>query len=140
MSLSEKIKKDFINAFKSSQKERKSILGVVKSEIESEEKETGKNLSDSDVIKKIKKTAKGVKESLDYAKREGSDYSSLEFELNVLEEYLPEQMGESEIEKEVDRLIENGCNNIGSIMREFAGKEVDRKLVKQIADSKLKQK
>jgi hypothetical protein len=38
---------------------------------------------------------------------------------------------------EVDKLIESGANNIGMIMKAFAGKEVDRKLVQQIAKEKL---
>jgi uncharacterized protein YqeY len=137
MNLSQKIKSDYMEAFKAKNKERKEVLGFAKATIQGVEKDTGKELLDEEVILQLKEIVKGINKTIEASKKQGIDYSDKEVELSILSEYLPAQMSEEDIVSEVDKLIESGANNIGMIMKAFAGKEVDRKLVQQIAKEKL---
>ena len=65
MTLKEKINSDFMTAFKSKNVVAKSILSVVKGEIQTVEKNVGvDNLSDAEVIKILTKTVKSLKETI----------------------------------------------------------------------------
>ena len=65
MTLKEKINADFMTAFKSKNMVAKSILSVVKGEIQTVEKNIGSdNLSDVEVTKILTKTVKSLKETI----------------------------------------------------------------------------
>ena len=65
MTLKEKINADFMTAFKSKNVVTKSILSVVKGEIQTVEKNIGvDSLSDDEVIKILTKTVKSLKETI----------------------------------------------------------------------------
>ena len=112
MSLKEKISKDFIKAFKEKDVLRKSLLSTVKGEIQTIEKNQGvETLSDEEVLKILNKFAKSLKENVSL----GDENS--EKELSVIQEYLPKEMSQSEIESKVSEIIGNGASNIGQIMK-----------------------
>jgi len=132
MSLKEKISKDFIKAFKEKDVLRKSLLSTVKGEIQTIEKNQGvETLSDEEVLKILNKFAKSLKENVSL----GDENS--EKELSVIQEYLPKEMSQSEIESKVSEIIGNGASNIGQIMKEFANLQADKKVVSQIARQML---
>ena len=85
MTLKEKINADFITALKSKNAVAKSILPVVKGEIQTVEKNVGSdNLSDVEVTKILTKTVKSLKETISMANDEKS-----KLELAIVEVYLP---------------------------------------------------
>jgi uncharacterized protein YqeY len=132
MSLKEKISKDFVKAFKEKDVLRKSLLSTVKGEIQTIEKNQGvETLSDEEVLKILNKFAKSLKENVSL----GDENS--EKELSVIQEYLPKEMSQSEIESKVSEIIGNGASNIGQIMKEFANLQADKKVVSQIARQML---
>ena len=132
MSLKEKISKDFIKAFKEKDVLRKSLLSTVKGEIQTIEKNQGvETLSDEEVLKILNKFAKSLKENVSL----GDENS--EKELSVIQEYLPKEMSQSEIESKVSEIIGNGASNIGQIMKEFDNLQADKKVVSQIARQML---
>ena len=132
MSLKEKISKDFVKAFKEKDVLRKSLLSTVKGEIQTIEKNQGvETLSDEEVLKILNKFAKSLKENVSL----GDENS--EKELSVIQEYLPKEMSQSEIESKVSEIIGNGASNIGHIMKEFANLQADKKVVSQIARQML---
>ena len=132
MSLKEKISKDFIKAFKEKDVLRKSLLSTVKGEIQTIEKNQGvETLSDEEVLKILNKFAKSLKENVSL----GDENS--EKELSVIQEYLPKEMSQSEIESKVSEIIGNGASNIGQIMKEFSNLQADKKVVSQIARQML---
>lgn len=135
MTLKEQIKTDFMSAFKARQMEKKNFLGLIKSAIETEEKNTGNELTDVEVTKILKKFAKSLNESI----KAGSTEQMVS-ELEIVESYLPTQMSEEQITSIVETLIANGASNMGQIMgtfnKEYAG-QADNKLVSQIARQKL---
>lgn len=132
MSLKEKISKDFVKAFKEKDVLRKSLLSTVKGEIQTIEKNQGvETLSDEEVLKILNKFAKSLKENVSL----GDENS--EKELSVIQEYLPKEMSQSEIESKVSEIIGNGASNIGQIMKEFVNLQADKKVVSQIARQML---
>lgn len=127
MTLKEKITKDFIVSMKEKDTVRKNLLSVVRGEIQSVEKNLKvSELSDTEVLKILNKTAKSLKEMT-----ESGDNQSKE-ELSIIENYLPKQMDEKQIKEKIIELIDSGVNHIGGIMKEFSKLPADKKLVSQI--------
>ena len=137
--LKEKISNDFMIAFKKKQKEKKNFLGLIKSQINTEEKNIGKPVSDSEVVKILKKFEKSllsIKEANLTKDVQPEDWSE-DRELEIVQSYLPKQMTESEIDSKLEEVISSGADNIGKIMGAFKGLEVDMRLVKDKAVEKL---
>jgi uncharacterized protein YqeY len=119
--LEERISEDYLNAFKSRRNDIKTLLGVVKGEIQNE-KGRGVVITDEIVIAILRKMEKSLiitntQESLN--------------ELEFIKGYLPAQMSEERISEIIRRYKANGINNIGQIMGEF------NKNFKGLADNKL---
>lgn len=134
MKLKEKINTDYLIAFKSKNAVSKSILSVVKGEIQTTEKNINVvDLSDDEVVKILNKISKSLKETISQ-----SDDSKSKEELVIIESYLPKQMSESEISEKVDVLFSDGYRSIGDFMKAFAGIQADRKIVSKIVTERLK--
>ena len=79
-------------------------------------------LTDADVVAVIEKMVKQRRESIvQFEKAARSDLAEAEkFELQVLSSYLPQQMGDSEIEKEVEKAVAesnaSGVKDMGKVM------------------------
>lgn len=132
MTLKNQISSDYLVAFKSKDQISKSILSVIKGEIQTQEKNLSiSDLSDEDVIKILNKTVKSLNETIS---KSGDLESKLQLE--VVSKYLPKQMSESEISEIISGMIsENSDIKIGDIMKKFAGVNADKKLVSQIFNS-----
>lgn len=127
MTLKEQINADFMTAFKSKNMIAKSILSVVKGEIQTIEKNVGSdNLSDVEVTKILTKTVKSLKETISMSNDEKS-----KVELSVIEVYLPKQMSKEEVTQKVTELVNSGITQIGAIMKEFATLPADKKMVSE---------
>ncbi|OGM11020.1 hypothetical protein A2Z22_04115 [Candidatus Woesebacteria bacterium RBG_16_34_12] len=104
-------------------------------------------LTEEEEIKVVKSEAKKRKDAIElYKKGEALDKAKKEeLELKILEEYLPEEMAESELEKIVTETIqETGTNSIadmgkvmGAVMAKVAGK-ADGGRVSEIVKKKLR--
>lgn len=126
--LKTKISADYLAAFKGGDSTRKSILSVVKGEIQTKEKNLAvADLSDEEVTKILLKTQKSLKETISLS----GDQKSKD-ELTIIEEYLPKEMTRDEIEAKVREVVGDGPVNIGLVMKAFAGLPVDRTLVSQV--------
>lgn len=135
MTLKEKINADFMTAFKSKNMVAKSILSVVKGEIQTVEKNIGSdNLSDVEVTKILTKTVKSLKETITLSNDEKS-----KVELSVIEVYLPKQMSKEEVTAKVTELVNSGITQIGAIMKEFSTLPADKKMVSESIKELIKQ-
>jgi uncharacterized protein YqeY len=124
-----------MTAFKSKNMVAKSILSVVKGEIQTVEKNVGTdNLSDVEVNKILTKTVKSLKETIALTNDEKS-----KVELSVIEVYLPTQMSKEEVTAKVTELVNSGITQIGAIMKEFATLPVDKKMVSESIKEVIKQ-
>ena len=134
MTLKERINADFMTAFKAKNMVAKSILSVVKGEIQTVEKNTGSdNLSDVEVTKILTKTVKSLKETISLANDEKS-----KLELAIVEVYLPKQMSKEEVTSKVTELVNSGITQIGAIMKEFSTLPADKKMVSETIKEVIK--
>jgi uncharacterized protein YqeY len=139
--LKEKINNDYMIAFKNKQSTAKTVLSVIKGEIQTQEKKDNvQHLSDENVLKIINKMVKSLKETLTGLSKM-SDREELaqqtKDELSIMEAYLPKELTSNEINEKLDKIIASGANNIGMIMKEFANLPVDKKIVSELAKQKL---
>lgn len=132
MTLKERINSEFVTAFKEKNTLKKSLLSVVKGEIQTSEKNTNvQNVSDEDVLKILNKFAKSMKENIALGDE------SAKLELEIIQSYLPKEMSDSEIESRISKIVESGVTNIGQIMKEFVGLQADKRKVSEIAKKVL---
>ena len=132
MKLREQINKDFMTAFKSKNTVAKNLLSVVRGEIQTTEKNTGKELSDEEVLAILTKTAKSLKEMVSNGSEQAKE------ELSIVENYLPKQMSKEEVTAKVTEIVNGGATNIGAIMKEFTSLPADKKMVSEVARELLK--
>jgi len=148
MCLKVTIDKEIKNAMLNKNKLRLTALRSIKSSILLEEKNKNRNnqLNKEKEIQLLMKNIKQRKESMDiYLKQQRNDLAQIEKkEIDVISEFLPKQLSEEEIIKEIEIIIEthkaNDIKDMGKIMgiasKKFAGK-ADNNVVAKIVKSKL---
>lgn len=120
--MKERINKDFIAAMKNKEKEKLAVMKMVRGAIQLEELNKKKELVDDEVVAIIAKQIKTRKESIvEFEKGNRQDLiEQTNFEIKVLEEYMPEQMSEEEINKVIDEVFAkvnpSGPSDMGKIM------------------------
>lgn len=117
MTLSEQIDKDFIAAYKEKDENKSSVLRLLKSALKNEEIAKKTQLSDDDAIKIIQREIKQRKDSVaEYEKGGRADLANKEkAEIAILEEYMPDQLSDEELETIVKSEAE-GESDFGKIM------------------------
>jgi len=146
MGLLEKITDDMKKAMKNKNKDRMQVLRLLRSDLKKAKIDKKGEFTEEDAMNVITKAAKNRKESIEsYKKGDREDLVKAEQkELEVIEEYLPEQMSDEEIKELVDEVIEEtGASSMqdigkvmGSIMPKVKGK-ADGSKVQVIVRSKL---
>lgn len=146
MEILEKIEGDLKNAIKSGDTITADTLRMIKSDLSYEKAKKGEELEEEKVMEIIARAAKRRKESIsEYIKGNRQDLADKEAaELKIVEIYLPEQMGEDEVEKAVESLLVSMGNVskkdfgriMGQLMKDLKGK-VDGSLVKSVLNRKL---
>jgi len=103
----EKITKDLTEAMKAKDTFRTSVLRMLKSALKNEEINKKSPLTDDEVLAIIKKQVKTRKDSMnEYASYNRMDLvDSLQKEIDILNEYLPEELSDEELEKIVKETI-----------------------------------
>lgn len=147
--LKEKIQEEFILAFKAKDDIKKSALSILKAKITEEEKRNKNTpLNDEQVLKVIISAAKQRRQSIEEFEKAGRlDLSEKERgELKILEDYLPAQMTEVEIESSLLEILkgisekENSSKRKGLAMGFFNKKypgRADSKIVSFVLDKIL---
>jgi hypothetical protein len=134
MTIEMKINADFMVAFKARNTTAKTLLGTVKGEMQNLKKVLMvESLSDEKSIELLNKFAKNMKETIRLTNDEAT-----KAELDIIESYLPKQMSEAEVNAKLDEVLASGATNIGAIMKAFAGLPVDKKVLSELAKSKMK--
>ena len=148
MDLYERIRNDMVVALKGGDQTSLLVLRMVISDIKQFEIDKNvKSPAEADVLQIIQRMIKKHKESIEQFKNGNrQDLVDKEVvELRVLEAYMPEQLGEAELEKIVkDAVSETGAAtkaDLGKVMKavmEKARGKCDGKLVNQLAMKFLK--
>lgn len=121
----EKLSNDMIKAMKSKDKETLAVIRMVKASIQLEEINKKKRLEDDEIIAIISKQIKMRKESIEEFKKANRVdlISQSEKEIDILNNYLPAQLGDDELIAIIDNVISKvdakGVNDMGKIMKEL---------------------
>ena len=137
----EKIVQEFLSAMKNKDAVKKGILGVIRGEITTAEK-NGVVMDNAEITKLLLKMKKGLVESLALRPDE-----KLSQELEIVDEFLPQAMTTVEIQQEVEILLKEIPESlplqarvgktIGMFNKKHQGR-ADAKEVKEIIEQMLK--
>ena len=116
----EKIKNDMVKAMKEQDKFRLTVIRMIKSSIDKERIDKKIEITDEVVIDVLAKELKTREESkLEFSKAGRTDLvESLDKEISIIKEYLPEPLKEEEI----DKIIDNAMNEVGASTIKDMGK------------------
>ncbi|SKA71072.1 GatB/YqeY domain-containing protein [Desulfobaculum bizertense] len=146
MSLLKKIGSDYIAAYKAKDKDRVSVLRMLKSELKNKQVETGNEPSDAEVLDLITKQVKQRKESIEQYSNAGREELAEQeaAEMALLKEYLPEALTQEELEKAIDDTIAElgaeGMKDMGRVMGQITAAykgRIDGKVASSLVRAKL---
>ena len=146
MSLIERIQEELKDAMRERDNQRRDALRLILSSLQSAEKELQRPLTEQEelqVLQRERKRRAEAEEAFRSAGRE-EQADAEEFELEVLEEFMPEPLGEEELEEIIDDAIaENGATSLrdlgrvmADVMPQVAGR-ADGSEVSQLVREKL---
>ena len=144
----EKLNKDMIEAMKNKEKERLTVIRAVKASMEKERIDKKREVNDDLLLDVLNREVKMRKESIEEFKKGGRDdlVKQTEFELDILKEYLPEQLDIEEVKKIIDEIFDevkpSGMKDMGSVMKEATSKlkgKADMKEISNIIRTKLQE-
>jgi len=123
MNLEQKVMQALKEAMKEKNRDKMDALRAIKSAILLEKTKGGsKELTEADELKLLQKLVKQRKESAEiYLQQNRKDLADTELnQIKVIEQFLPEQMSEEEIEAEVRKIIEqtgaSSMRDMGKVM------------------------
>lgn len=146
--LSDQIKRDIITALKAKDENKTSVLRMLQSAIQNIEIEKKKKdgLSDEEIEQIVASEVKKRNDSIESYKSGGRDdlVEKEEKEIEILKNYMPEQMSEEEVEKIVEKAVADTNASsaadfgkvMGKVMGEVKGK-TDGNVVSKIVKEKL---
>jgi uncharacterized protein len=146
MSLIARIEGDLKDAMRARDEERTSTLRLTLAALRSAEKELGRPLKEDEELQVLQRERKRRTEAAEAFRGGGRDERAAleERELAVIEEFMPEQLGEEELERIVDDAIaETGATSLrdlgrvmADVMPQVAGR-ADGSTVSQLVREKL---
>ena len=146
MSLKVRIQEDIKNAMRAQQREQLGVLRLVTAAIKQKEVDERVELDDSQVLAVLDKMVKQRRESLEQYQKAGRDDLAAQemFELDVIQAYLPEPLGEEELAALIQSAIaDSGASSIrdmGTVMSALRAQvqgRADMKAVSQAVKNQL---
>lgn len=141
--LKEKLLADLKNAMKEKNIIRKNVVQMVRAAILQVEKDKQIELEDNQIVEIMAKEAKKRRDSLaDYEKGGREDLvNQIKQEIAIIEEYLPEQLSDEELEKTVKGVIQKvgatSMKDMGKVMK-AAKEEIGAKADGRAINEKVK--
>ena len=142
----EKLDKDMIEAMKNKEKDRLTVIRMVKAALKQEQIDHKKEINDDLLIDVVTKQIKMRKDSItEFEKGNRKDLiEKTEEEIKVLENYLPEQLSMEEVIKIIDEIMDEvkpeSSKDMGKVMKEAQAKlkgKTDMKEVSSIIKERL---
>ena len=142
----EKLDKDMIEAMKAGEKEKLTVIRMVKGALKQEQIDHKKEINDELLIDVVNKQIKMRKDSIaEFEKGNRQDLvDKTQSEIDILLTYLPEQLSSEEVEKIINDIFEEvkpeGMKDMGKVMGLAQGKlkgKADMKEVSTIIRNKL---
>ena len=144
--MKQRIMEDLKSAMKSGDKEKLSVIRMLKGAIQMEEIAKMHELTDEEIVPIIAKQIKTRKEAnVEFAKANRNDLvDKNNAEIEILNTYMPRMMDEAEINLIIDQVFAKinptSSNDIGKIMKEIAPQvrgKADMSLVNSLIKSRL---
>jgi|TARA_B110000438_G_scaffold286674_1_gene318140 hypothetical protein len=141
--LKSQLRTDLTEARKSRKRLEILVLSSLLAEVHNREIELGRDLDEVDVTKVITKAVKQRREASEMMRSGGRpELADKELqEMNILQKYLPAMLSESEIRAIIRTALQQGFDQMGSLMGEVMPKlqgRVDGKEVNRIVREELK--
>ena len=146
MSLKQKLQEDLKSSMKNKDAIKKSVITLIRSSIKQYEVDNRVELQDDEIVDLIAKQLKQTRDSREEFAKAGRDdlVSKAEAEIEVLKEYLPQQLSEEELNETVIATIsEVGATSMkdmkhimSSIMPKVKGR-ADGKLINELVKKNL---
>lgn len=142
----EKLKQDMVEAMKNKEKERLTVIRMVKAAMDQEHIDRKREINDELLIDVVNKQIKMRKDSIaEFDKAGRTDLSEkTQSEVDILMAYLPEQLSTEEVSKIIDEIFDEvkpeGQKDMGKVMKEATAKlkgKADMKEVSNIIKEKL---
>lgn len=142
----EQLEKDMIEAMKNKEKDKLTVIRMVKAALKQEEIDHKKEINDDLLIDVVNKQIKMRKDSItEFEKGNRTDLiEQTQKEIDLLMKYLPEQLSREDIEKVIDELFDQiqpqSQKDMGKIMGAAQGKlkgKADMKDVSNMIKDKL---
>ena len=142
----EKLNKDMIEAMKNKDKEKLAVIRAVKASMDKERIDKKREVNDDLLLDVVNREVKMRKESIEEFKKGDREdlIKATEAELEILKEYLPEQLDMDAVNKIIDEIFDEvkptSQKDMGSIMKEATAKlkgKTDMKEVSNIIRTKL---
>ena len=142
----EQLNKDMIEAMKAKEKERLTVIRMVKAAIKQEVIDRKREENDELLIDVVNKQIKMRKDSISEFEKAGRNdlAEKTQSEVDILMKYLPEQLSDSEVEAIIneafDKINPEGKKDMGKVMQEVSPKlkgRADMKKVSGIIASRL---
>jgi len=147
MALLDKIQKDMVEAMKSKDEARLSVVRMIKSALKKHEIDAMKPLDEPTEMQVMNTLLKQRRESVDMFRKGGREELAVkeEAEIKILESYLPQSASQEELEAAVTAAIaETGATSakqMGQVMKaaqaKLAGKRVEGKVLSELVKAKL---
>ena len=146
MSLVEQLKQDMVTAMKEKDKDRLTVIRMVKASLDKERIDKKVEITDELLIDVVNKQIKMRNDSIEEFKKANRIdlVENVEKEVEVLMNYLPEQLSLEEVEEiiynTVKELDASSMKDMGKVMQEVSPKvkgRFDMKKVSEIIKSKL---
>jgi len=118
----EQLEKDMIAAMKAGEKERLTVIRMVKAALKQEQIDHKKEINDELLIDVVNKQIKMRKDSIaEFEKANRTDLvDKTQSEIDILATYLPEQLSSEEVEKIINDIFEEvkpeGMKDMGKVM------------------------
>ena len=132
MSLSERIEKDYVTAFKAKKTDEVAVLRMLKAAVKNKQVDLRRELTDSEILDVLAKQVKQRQESIDQFRAAGRiDLAEIEErEHLILRTYLPTALSSIELEEAVALTIQtlgaSGMKDMGKVMNAILGEHAGR--------------
>ena len=132
MSLSERLEKDYVTAFKAKKTDEVAVLRMLKAAVKNKQVDLRRELTDNEILDVLAKQVKQRLESIDQFRAAGRiDLAEIEErEHLILRTYLPTALSSTELEEAVVLTIQtlgaSGMKDMGKVMNAILGEHAGR--------------
>ncbi|MBS4749932.1 GatB/YqeY domain-containing protein [Carnobacteriaceae bacterium zg-ZUI78] len=122
MTLMEQLNTDMKEAMKAKDKERLSVIRMLKASVQKEQIEVGRDLTDDEALTILSRELKQRKDSIrEFEKAGRTDLAEkTQFEVGVVEQYMPKQLSEDEVQEVLKAIIQEvgatSASDFGKVM------------------------